>query len=79
MAENNEREKGQPRRSSMSPNEKKRMDLIGPGIGLIILGLAYLVWYVLPFSTSYLAGEPREYLNWGYAMDHLDNGVCLVP
>ncbi|HME56165.1 MAG TPA: hypothetical protein VKM55_28440 [Candidatus Lokiarchaeia archaeon] len=47
------------------------LKLVGPGNGLIILGLTYLVWYVMPFSITFLTTPPdfgRSFHNWAYSM-----------
>lgn len=50
--------------------------LVGPGIGLIALGIIYFVWYIMPFSIEYLSGKPLAIHNWGYSIIFLTVGLA---
>ncbi|MFX1325099.1 MAG: hypothetical protein ACFE8N_09080 [Promethearchaeota archaeon] len=49
---------------------------IGPGLGLVILGLVYFIWYIMPFSFEYLAKKPLGIHNWGYSIIFLTVGLA---
>lgn len=49
---------------------------IGPGIGLIILGLAYLVWWLMPFAIAAYDQDPRWAHNWAYSIIILTVGLA---
>lgn len=49
---------------------------IGPGLGLVILGLVYFIWYIMPFSLEFLAGKPLAIHNWGYSIIFLTVGLA---
>ncbi|MFX1521675.1 MAG: hypothetical protein ACFFCD_17350, partial [Promethearchaeota archaeon] len=56
--------------------EPKQNKLIGPGLGLVALGLIYFVWYIMPFSIEYLQRKPLAIHNWGYSMIFLTVGLA---
>ncbi len=49
---------------------------IGPGMGLIILGLAYLIWWVMPFAIEAYDRDPRWAHNWAYSIIILTVGLA---
>jgi hypothetical protein len=60
-------------------NEEKsrpRKQLIGPGLGLIILGLAYLIWWLMPFAWEAYYEDPRWAHNWAYAIIIMNVGLA---
>ncbi|MDY6930909.1 MAG: hypothetical protein SVJ22_03200 [Halobacteriota archaeon] len=48
---------------------------VGPGMGLIILGLSYIVWWVMPFAFEAYNQDPRWAHNWAYAIIILTVGL----
>lgn len=48
---------------------------VGPGMGLIILGLSYLIWWVMPFAFEAYNQDPRWAHNWAYAIIILTVGL----
>ncbi|MFX1479032.1 MAG: hypothetical protein ACFFCI_12950 [Promethearchaeota archaeon] len=63
--------------SDKSVEEKpKKNKLVGPGLGLIALGLIYFIWYIMPFSIEYLQGKPLAIHNWGYSLIFLTVGLA---
>ena len=56
----------------MQPIEKPDRFLVGPGFGFFIMGLTYLIWWLI-FSPEYIfgpppLGDPRWAHNWAYAI-----------
>jgi len=41
---------------------------IGPGLGLLLMGIMYLVFWILPFTLESLADDPRWSHNWVYSL-----------
>jgi hypothetical protein len=70
MTETNENKEG-----NKDTKEEKSNRLVGPGLGLIILGLVYFVWYIMPFSLEFLQGKPLAIHNWGYSIIFLTAGI----
>ncbi len=56
--------------------EIKQNKFIGPGLGLVILGLVYFIWYIMPFSIEYLQEKPLAIHNWGYSIIFLTVGLA---
>ncbi len=54
----------------------KQNKLIGPGLGLIALGLIYFIWYIMPFAFEYLQEKPMAIHNWGYSLIFLTVGLA---
>jgi hypothetical protein len=53
--------------------------LVGPGLGLVIMGAAYVIWYIMPFSIVFLTTPPdlgRSFHNWVIAMTILIAGLA---
>jgi hypothetical protein len=48
---------------------------VGPGLGLVILGLVYFIWYIMPFAIEYLNQNPLAIHNWGYSIIFLTVGL----
>ncbi|MFX0047338.1 MAG: hypothetical protein ACFE8G_04135 [Candidatus Hermodarchaeota archaeon] len=67
---------------SEEKNEKVNSDQrinkysVGPGLGLIIMGLSYLVWWLMPFAFDAFAQDMRWAHNWVYAIVILNIGVA---
>jgi hypothetical protein len=60
-----------------SKKEKRtRNRLVGPGLGLVALGIIYFIWYVMPFSISFLEGKPLYIHNWGYSICYVTIGLA---
>ncbi|MEJ2278030.1 MAG: hypothetical protein P8Y70_09840 [Candidatus Lokiarchaeota archaeon] len=60
-------------------DEKKEIKsnrYVGPGLGLIILGIVYFIWYIMPFSIEYLEQKPLAIHNWGYSIIYLTVGIA---
>jgi hypothetical protein len=53
-----------------------RNRLVGPGLGLVLLGLIYFIWYIMPFSIAFLQGKPLYIHNWGYSIIFLTVGLA---
>ena len=54
----------------LSPNKYK----VGPGSGLIIMGVAYLIWWII--SIEYAIEDPRWVHNYAYAIIILNIGLA---
>ena len=50
--------------------------LIGPGLGILIMGLSYLVWWLMPFAFDAFNQDMRWAHNWVYAIVILNIGVA---
>lgn len=51
--------------------------LVGPGLGLIIMGFAYVLWWFAgPWAWEALSGDPRWAHNWAYAIIILNVGLA---
>ncbi|NVM45711.1 MAG: hypothetical protein HWN79_12425 [Candidatus Lokiarchaeota archaeon] len=50
--------------------------LVGPGLGLIIIGLSYLVWWLMPFAFDAFFVDMRWAHNWVYAIVILNVGIA---
>jgi len=50
--------------------------LVGPGLGIIIMGLSYLVWWLMPFAFDVFNQDIRWAHNWVYAIVILNIGVA---
>jgi hypothetical protein len=61
---------------SSKKEEIKQNKLIGPGLGLVILGLVYFIWYIMPFAIEYLQEKPLAIHNWGYSIIFLTVGLA---
>jgi hypothetical protein len=55
---------------------RPRNRLVGPGLGLVAMGIIYFVWYIMPFSISFLEGKPLYIHNWGYSICYLTIGLA---
>ena len=58
-------------KKAVLPNKYK----VGPGMGLIILGLSYIIWWVMPFAFEAYNQDPRWAHNWAYAIIILTVGL----
>ena len=56
--------------------EKSNKFIVGPGLGLIIMGLAYLIWWLLPWGWEAYGEDPRWAHNWAYAIIILTIGLA---
>ena len=63
--------------SEEESKEKKEEQnrLVGPGLGLVILGLVYFIWYMMPFAFEFLEEHPLAIHNWGYSIIFLTAGL----
>ena len=50
--------------------------LIGPGLGIIIMGMSYLVWWLMPFAFDAFNQDMRWAHNWVYAIVILNIGAA---
>src|SRR6056297_1423283 len=66
----NEKEK----EASKEKNQNKYQ--FGPGIGIIILGLSYVIWWVMPWAWKSYAEDPRWAHNWAYSIIILTVGLA---
>ncbi|MFX1340962.1 MAG: hypothetical protein ACFFDK_20295 [Promethearchaeota archaeon] len=76
MSNEDTSKKSEEKVESPKPAEIKQNKLIGPGLGLVILGLVYFIWYIMPFSIEYLADKPLAIHNWGYSLIFLTVGLA---
>lgn len=58
----------------LKPETQKQNKLVGPGLGLIIMGLAYLVWWLA--FIEYAIMDPRWTHNIAYAIIILNVGLA---
>ena len=56
--------------------QKENKFIVGPGLGLIIMGLSYLIWWVMPFAFEAFNQDMRWAHNWVYAIAILNIGVA---
>lgn len=56
--------------------EQKSNKLVGPGLGLIIMGVAYIIWWILPWGWEAYGEDPRWAHNWAYAIIILTVGLA---
>ncbi len=68
--------KNDKKKESGKSEEMKYNRFIGPGLGLVILGAVYFIWYIMPFSFTYLAEFPLAIHNWGYSIIFLTTGLA---
>jgi hypothetical protein len=62
--------------SDLKKKEITRNRLVGPGLGLVLLGLIYFIWYIMPFSIAFLQEKPLYIHNWGYSLIFLTTGLA---
>ena len=60
----------------MSENTKENKYQIGPGLGLIIMGISYLVWWLGPWAWEAYQEDARWAHNWAYAIIILTVGLA---
>ena len=53
-----------PNASLTAPNKHQ----IGPGLGLLLLGIMYLVFWILPYTIESFIEDPRWSHNWVYSL-----------
>ncbi|MHA2026715.1 MAG: hypothetical protein ACW98U_12515 [Candidatus Thorarchaeota archaeon] len=51
--------------TSLTPQNKYQ---IGPGLGLLLMGIMYLIFWLLPFTIESAIGDPRWSHNWVYSL-----------
>lgn len=56
--------------------QKENKHIVGPGLGLIIMGLSYLIWWLMPFAFDAFNQDMRWAHNWVYAIAILNIGVA---
>ncbi|MFX0076604.1 MAG: hypothetical protein ACFE96_14270 [Candidatus Hermodarchaeota archaeon] len=56
--------------------ERENKFMVGPGLGLIIMGLSYLVWWIMPFAFEAYFADMRWAHNWVYAIVILNIGLA---
>nr|MDO8109873.1 hypothetical protein [Candidatus Sigynarchaeota archaeon] len=61
-------EKIQENQESFSDRKAKAMRFMNPGFGLFIMGLVYIIWWVMPIPIEYFDADPRWAHNWAYAI-----------
>ena len=61
---------------SKKNEQKPNKFLVGPGFGIIIMGLSYLVWWIMPFAFEAFTQDMRWAHNWVYAIVILNIGVA---
>ena len=56
---------------------KKNKYLVGPGMGLVIMGFAYIIWWFAgPWAWEAIAMDPRWAHNWAYALIIFNVGLA---
>lgn len=50
--------------TTLKPNKY----LIGPGLGLLLMGVMYLAFWLMPFTIDAYIADPRWSHNWAYAL-----------
>ena len=50
--------------------------LVGPGLGIIIVGVSYLIWWLMPFAFDAYSQDMRWAHNWVYAIVILNVGIA---
>lgn len=61
---------------SKKDEQKPNKYLVGPGLGIIIMGLSYLVWWIMPFALDAFTQDMRWAHNWVYAIAILNIGIA---
>ncbi len=59
--------------SLVQPNKYQ----VGPGFGLVFMGILYLVFWLLPFTIESYIGDPRWSHNWVYALIIITIGAAF--
>ncbi|MFW9909372.1 MAG: hypothetical protein ACFFEF_12420 [Candidatus Thorarchaeota archaeon] len=54
--------------TSQEHKEPSNKYLVGPGIGLFLMGIMYLVFWLMPFTIDTYIADPRWSHNWVYAL-----------
>ncbi len=57
------------------PRSNKYM--VGPGLGLLLMGIMYLVFWILPFTLDAYIEDPRWAHNWVYAVIIITIGAAF--
>jgi hypothetical protein len=55
---------------------KSNKYLVGPGLGLVIMGVSYILWWIGPWAWEAYANDPRWAHNWAYAIILLTVGLA---
>lgn len=76
LSEKNKPEIVNKENDSVKKEKRDKNKLIGPGLGLVILGLVYFIWYIMPFAFEYLAQKPVAIHNWGYSIIFITVGLA---
>jgi len=64
-------------KNNSNKNEQKANKLlVGPGLGIIIMGISYLVWWLMPFAFDAFIIDMRWAHNWVYAIAILNIGLA---
>ena len=63
-------------KNSLKNDENANKFLVGPGLGIIIMGLSYLVWWLMPFALDAFNQDMRWAHNWAYAIVILNVGAA---
>lgn len=50
---------------------------IGPGLGLLLMGIMYLVFWLMPFTIEAYIADPRWAHNWTYALIFMTLGASF--
>ncbi|MFW9975719.1 MAG: hypothetical protein ACFFDQ_10660, partial [Candidatus Thorarchaeota archaeon] len=59
--------------SSTQPNKYQ----VGPGFGLLLMGIMYLVFWLMPFTIETYIDDPRWAHNWTYALIFMTLGASF--
>ncbi|MFW9850569.1 MAG: hypothetical protein ACFFF4_15665 [Candidatus Thorarchaeota archaeon] len=60
---------------SSPPRSNKYM--VGPGMGLLLMGIMYLIFWLLPFTLDAYVEDPRWSHNWVYALIIITLGAAF--
>jgi len=64
------------RKNSIIIEQNANKYLVGPGLGIIIMGLSYLAWWLMPFAFDAFNQDMRWAHNWVYAIVILNIGIA---
>ena len=63
--------------SSETSTQGQNKYLIGPGLGLLVMGALWLVFWLMPIPLETYAADPRWSHNWGYAIILMTIGAAF--
>lgn len=66
-------DESKPITDSTSPNKYQ----VGPGLGLLLMGIMYLIFWVMPYTIEVFIEDPRWSHNWVYSLIFITIGAAF--